>query len=344
MINRILLLTLSAFIGLTTIAQIPTNGLVAFYPFNGNANDESVNKCIGAVVGAQLTADRFGTKNSAYKFNGLDQYIQIADNDAFSISSTGKLSISVWMKCDTLDFPNTEGDGYLHWMGKGNSNNQEWCFRIYNNNHATRSNRTSCYAFNLLGGLGAGSYVQETISTSEWIHIVAIYNYPSNLISIYKNGALKHSANFSDYFIVPANGLAPLRVGTRDLLSFFKGSIDDIRIYNRVLNLTEIESLYNEVGLIGTTGENLTIHSTINIYPNPTFDKITVDLGSEYSKSGNYKVKILNLLGQNVYSGILNQTKTEVNLQSFNNTGIYVVYITDANNNVVGVKKINLQI
>tara|TARA_B100000902_G_C26670287_1_gene602721 strand:- start:79 stop:306 length:228 start_codon:yes stop_codon:yes gene_type:complete len=50
---------------------VPTNGLVGYWPFNGNANDESVNTNNGTVNGATLTTDRFGNANSAYDFDGV---------------------------------------------------------------------------------------------------------------------------------------------------------------------------------------------------------------------------------------------------------------------------------
>src|ERR1017187_5394463 len=54
-----------------------TNGLVAYYPFNGNANDASGNGNNGTVYGATLTTDRFGISNSAYCFNGTSHYIEV---------------------------------------------------------------------------------------------------------------------------------------------------------------------------------------------------------------------------------------------------------------------------
>jgi len=56
-------------------ANFPTNGLLAWYPFNGNANDESGNGKNGTVNGATLTTDRLGNTNSAYSFNGTTDYI-----------------------------------------------------------------------------------------------------------------------------------------------------------------------------------------------------------------------------------------------------------------------------
>jgi len=74
----IILLTLS--LSELAHAQIPTSGLVAYWPFNGNANDESGNKNDGIVYGASLTSDRFGNMNSAYNFDGINDYIFIKDS------------------------------------------------------------------------------------------------------------------------------------------------------------------------------------------------------------------------------------------------------------------------
>ena len=56
---------------------VPTNGLVGYWPFNGNANDQTPNGNNGTVNGATLTTDRFGNANSAYNFDGINDYIQI---------------------------------------------------------------------------------------------------------------------------------------------------------------------------------------------------------------------------------------------------------------------------
>ena len=76
-----------ATLGLTasTIAQnlpnyVPSDGLVGWWPFNGNANDESASGYNGVVLGASLTTDRFGNLNSAYSFDGIDDYIDLGIN------------------------------------------------------------------------------------------------------------------------------------------------------------------------------------------------------------------------------------------------------------------------
>ena len=59
---------------------VPTNGLVGWWPFNGNANDESANNNNGIINGPVLTTDRDGNANSAYDFNGTTDFIEVADN------------------------------------------------------------------------------------------------------------------------------------------------------------------------------------------------------------------------------------------------------------------------
>ena len=72
-----------------------TNGLVAYYPFNGNANDESINTNNGTVNGATLTFDRFGNHNSAYEFNGND-YIDLGQN-----INLNSFTFVVWIKTNS---------------------------------------------------------------------------------------------------------------------------------------------------------------------------------------------------------------------------------------------------
>ncbi len=225
----------------------PIPDLVAHYPLDGNGNDYSGNGNHASTVSASAATDRFNRPNSCYVFNGTSQYIEIPDNNLISIPTTGQLTISVWMRPDVLDF-STGGD-YIHWMGKGVSGQHEYVLRMYNKN-SIRPNRTSCYSYNLSGGLGAGSYVQEVVTPGQWIHIVALYNFPTNTIQLYKNGVLKDTDTFTSYSISPGNGTAPLRLGTRDFINYFEGAIDDLKIFDRALNQTEIDILFNEAPVV----------------------------------------------------------------------------------------------
>jgi Ricin-type beta-trefoil lectin domain/Concanavalin A-like lectin/glucanases superfamily len=153
------------------------------------------------------------------------------------------------MRPDALTFPHEEGTGYVHWMGKGVSGQQEWVCRMYGqDNTEARANRTSSYLFNLAGGLGAGVYVQEPVTAGAWIHYVITISTSGDREDFYKNGVWKDTAPFqnSAYLVHPQNGTAPVRIGTRDLASYFQGAIDDIRFYNRVLTAAEVQELYTD--------------------------------------------------------------------------------------------------
>jgi hypothetical protein len=226
-------------------AGIPTNGLVASYPFNGDAHD-AVGGHHGIPHNVTLTSNRFGRGSSAYSFNGTDAYIEIPDHNAFSLPTTGQLSIAVWMRPGTLIFPHDEGTGYVHWLGKGVANQHEWTFRMYSaDNIEGRDNRTSFYLFNRTGGLGAGSYVQEPVTAGTWYHYVAVADMRTDTITWYKNGVRKDQDPFmnSEYQIQPQGGSAPVRIGTKDFGSFFKGAIDNLHIYNRALSVAEVAQL-----------------------------------------------------------------------------------------------------
>ena len=79
--------------------------VVAWYPFNGNANDESGNVYHGSVNGATLTTDRFGNENSAYLFNGLNDNI-IIDSSFFNIG-WDEYSVSCWVNSSAWNNPNS---------------------------------------------------------------------------------------------------------------------------------------------------------------------------------------------------------------------------------------------
>ena len=76
------------------------DSLITYYPFTGNANDSSGNNNNGVVYGATLTEDRFGNGNSAYSFDGIDDYIEVTNNA--KLKPTGfPVSVCAWIKANT---------------------------------------------------------------------------------------------------------------------------------------------------------------------------------------------------------------------------------------------------
>jgi hypothetical protein len=83
-------------------SNVPTNGLVGYWPFSGNANDVSGNAKNGTVTGATLTSDRFGSANSAYNFSGVTQFITCPSISELNGSSSA--SFSLWVKINGHNF------------------------------------------------------------------------------------------------------------------------------------------------------------------------------------------------------------------------------------------------
>src|SRR5258708_37790199 len=102
------------------------------------------------------------------RFNGIDNYVEIPSSDDFSVSTSGELTVSAWLRPDVLNFPNWGSTGYVHWMGKGETSQQEWVFRMYNRDNTTetaaRPNRISFYGFNAEGGPGMGRFLQAPLN------------------------------------------------------------------------------------------------------------------------------------------------------------------------------------
>lgn len=216
-------------------------------------------------------------------FNGSNQYVEVPSSREFSVSRDG-LTVSAWMMPDTLTFPRSEGSGYVFWMGKGDRGRQEWAFRMYNRTNKEnppRPNRISFYVFNPEGGLGVGSYFQDPVIVRQWIQVTAVVD--GHRVSIYRNGAFQRCDEFQGgatdgvcqahpEVIHPTMSDAPMRFGTRDLRSFFKGGLSDIRIWDRALSASEVRAVYEKRGSVRNglvaefplnEGEGTTAHDTV---------------------------------------------------------------------------------
>src|SRR5207302_11480063 len=114
-------------------------GLIAWYPFTGNANDASPNGNNGAVVGAQLTNDRNGTANQAYSFNGTSDYINVGQN----VKPVFPLTITAWIYATSTDLE-------AHTIFRSGTFNNNGS---YNGVMLSYNGRGFLYAF-----IGSGSY------------------------------------------------------------------------------------------------------------------------------------------------------------------------------------------
>lgn len=213
-----------------------TDGLVAHYPFNGNANDESGNGNHGTVYGATLTTDRFGNENSAYEFDGIGDYINVNNT---SLSIRGNISICFWAR--NLDFAFADSQpNYI--VSKGWYWSEPW------QDYGFGLNTNIKYYFKIsINNIG---YVVRTgqVLDNNFHFLTGIYDYDNFILKIYLDGEFVEGVLIENVTDMIDNTNSEFIIGDWNSDSewhFFNGTIDDIRIYDRVLSESEIEELYH---------------------------------------------------------------------------------------------------
>lgn len=235
-------------------------------------HDSSSNANHGETGGTVSIAEgKIGT--GCALFDGSTGYIEIPNSSNYSVPTTGEITVSFWFRPDVLDntvvTASADGD-YVHLVGKSvyaPDVHHEWLFRFYNSTSATRPNRVSFYVFNDAGGTGVGSYFQGGVSgtptmvAGEWVHVVGKID--ATKTYIYRNGVAKDNDVYTAT-ITPTATVAPLRAGFVQAgdadPGYFTGAIDDLKIFNRALEDSEVLALYNGEkitdGLVGWWGMN----------------------------------------------------------------------------------------
>jgi hypothetical protein len=353
MIKKSVLLTALAIAGfaVTSLAQtvpnyVPSNGLVGWWPFNGNAIDESVNTNDGTVNGATLTADRFGSANSAYSFDGINDYISYAQAPIGFIDS---VSLSFWISPKSLNqFASAISLGFDAGSTTGN-NGIQVCISGLAANPFTCSNVSGNKISFIRSGLGCGSLNAVFNDTTSWHFIVMTRK--NGITKYFYDGALINSINSTVISTINS-----FRVGSANGIRFCNSYLDDIGVWNRALTPSEITNLYNgnicyqtitvtDTLLINTnfTGFNpVTYQNTIKIWPNPTNDHITIDNGNLANLTG-HQIKISNTLGQQVFQSAITQQQFYVNMSTWGGNGIYFVNLINAQGVTIETRKIILQ-
>ncbi len=219
-ILTILTLSLNAYAQVPN--YVPSNGLVGWWPFNGNANDESGNGNNGTVNGAILATDRFGNPNNAYSFSL--GYI-ICGNIAIPTIDT--ISISFWYN-STSDLYNAEI------ISLGSVGASTWGCIVSDSKFLLN------YGRNCAGT--STSQINQNLTLSSWHHVAFVssgHNNPSTIfhdgmnIGTYPSNTSGACSNSNLYFGYDV---------AFNLL--YNGKLDDIGIWNRALTACEIQNLY----------------------------------------------------------------------------------------------------
>jgi chitodextrinase len=230
---------------------VPTAGLVAYYPFNGNTNDASGNGNDGIVSGATLTTDRFGNTNNAYAFNGMNSYIEVVTQSLKLLSR----SVAFWIKTNQIA-------PAMYIAYENGSASYGW--DLYSDTYALQ-----CSLVSSTGGTQATANSAAMVADNSWNFIVGTDD--GILLRLYVNGTLVSSVVstnpiWSTNMNLYMGASRPENAGNM----WFDGALDDVRIYNRALSSTEIQQLYNEGGYVATKAQSWDMVTEFSIVNNPS--------------------------------------------------------------------------
>ena len=297
-------MTAIAIFGLATItnAQVPSNvpisGLVSWWPFNGNSNDESGNGNDGTVNGASLTTDRSGNADKAYSFNGVNNSIEVSHQPIFNMGNN--YTISAWF--NLIDFnsvrtiinKNITGEGKNDYFNLSVLNNSGIIYLQFGNGASVDTIGTTF-----------------SVSLSTWHNTQMVMG---DSVSLYLDGVL---IGKKIRVLNPLENIDPISIGSWiNQNIFFSGKLDDIGIWNRTLTQQEIIYLYNGCQLSVNTEPT---NQTININNNAQFIVSSSDPSATYQWQTDLGVGFQNLSSVGQYSGTTNDTLTVSNVTLSNN-------------------------
>jgi hypothetical protein len=216
---------------ITTTTSLPPllQGLAAYYPFNGSANDESGNGIHATVHGAVLTTDIAGKANMAYYFDGIDDFMSTNGSTLLAISN--EATVGAWVK----------GTGSFNDIARVKTSEDDG-FEIAISSDGTA--RASAY----LGGAWVNATCSVSVNDDYWHYVVAVVK--PNTLSLFVDGVFQSSALGSGSLNM--SNAAILTIGRHPTNPmFFTGVIDDVRIYNRALTETEVQALYADTDYDG---------------------------------------------------------------------------------------------
>ena len=198
------------------------NGLVAYFPLDGNASD-LVSGATGTIHGASSVPNRWGMANSAFSFDGTDDYIEVPCQSPYS---SNQFSFSLWVN------PSANSSSYQ----------SPFTFRGLQTGFMLYKDPSNTWSPWVGTGSAWGSTNLGAITLNEWVFIVCTYN--GTAFAGYKNGSFVSTSSPS----FAPNTSSPLRIGAGVTESttpsyFFNGQVDELRFYNRALSNTEIKQL-----------------------------------------------------------------------------------------------------
>ena len=198
------------------------NGLVSRFTFDIDASDSYGSNDGVLTDGASVTTD--GTRGLVVSLDGADDYVNMPTSEMSSGMS--ELTLSLWIKPDELVSTNTIWDEHDEWY---------WQFSISHGMWATRDSSTGTT------GSRDNDLSLPSLASDQWQHLAFVYSVTGSNKAIYLDGVLGTSTSTSiDTLTASRDGVY---LGRPSDGNYFDGMIDDVRLYNRALNATEIALL-----------------------------------------------------------------------------------------------------
>lgn len=220
------------------------DGLILYYPLDGEADDKSNNGINGITKNTSPTENRFGKSNSAFSFDRFDSEIDCGNSELLNFSKV--VTISLFFKVDNF-VNNFSPIIYKGWI-KGSK-------EVYNG--VERSYSLWIEKSGIIHFTTADEYGQQftnsdtgTVIKNVWYHFVGIINREEGYIESYLNGELlsRNEIRKTNSLVTDKSLLIGSSHEKYHTFSNFKGCIDDVRIYNSVLSRKNIKDLYYENG------------------------------------------------------------------------------------------------
>lgn len=221
------------FVALPALAQNLQEGLIAYWNFDGKADDSSGNKYNGTITGKPpFVAGRFG---QAISFGDAGNYVAVENNDDIKLRSTGKYSVSVYVN------PNTTKHGDILYHGLGCSTWASWFLGM-----AGAEPDAPLVADNFIFGVrtsngSAYTAVSSPATAGEWTHVVATFD--GGDLKLYLDAVEVKKQSTKD---IPYDSQEKLHIGGDPGCggrSWYDGLLDEVRLYDRALTEREIAML-----------------------------------------------------------------------------------------------------
>lgn len=278
------LLLLASF---TTMAQIDLNkGLMMYLPFNGNTLDASPNGNNATNFGATLTADQWGNTNSAYLFNGTSNYMRIANAASLQCDTQITLCARVNVRgfydglCKANSIISKEDldqtPGYYSLRFNASNNISSSCtFQDTNNQNFYGSYYGHAPSISVLNN-------PPYIVKDKWYCLV--YTFDGTTIKMFVDGIFRYSMAASTKIGKNLIDVSLGKTSNPDYPYWFNGIMDEVRIYNRALNIMEIDSVCSKTNPKQTSIKEHKENTLLPIISNPVVSELM--LGLEQSQMG----------------------------------------------------------